>query len=113
MRRETFGRWRDDETSPWESGSWRYRIIGKSCAPVDPYDSVHEGKILKTGMERPEIMALATANPCSLLCCPPSSMQKLFYRREQCFIDRETDDHDDEHDANHLIHRVEFPSIVQ
>ena len=40
-------------------------------------------------------------------------MQKPFPRGEQDFVRRESDQHDDQHDADHLIHRIEFTTKVQ
>ena len=41
-----------------------------------------------------------------LLTRPPAPVQKSFHRREKNFVGEQTDRHDDEHDADHLFHRI-------
>src|SRR5689334_5572443 len=43
----------------------------------------------------------------------PAPIHESFSGGEEGFVDRESDHNNDENDADHLIHRMEFPAIVQ
>src|ERR1700681_2235417 len=49
----------------------------------------------------------------SCLTRSPTAMQKSLNRREKDFVRKQTDDNDDEHDGDDLIHRAQFAAIVQ
>ena len=40
-------------------------------------------------------------------------MQETFPRGKQQFVGEKTDDHDHQHHADHLVHRIQFTAKVQ
>ena len=49
----------------------------------------------------------------SCLARAPAAMQKSLDRRKENFVGEQTDDNDDEHDGDDLIHRAQFAAIMQ
>src|ERR1700738_3805660 len=72
------------------------------------YQQPHDG--LKVA--KPEISGFATLRPVRKVrvpsgsSCAPSPMEKTLPRREHNFVREQTDDDDDEHDADNLVHGI-------
>src|SRR6266516_6891207 len=49
----------------------------------------------------------------SCLTRAPAAMEKFFYRRKEDFVRKQTDNNAHKHDGNDLIHRAQFPSVMQ
>src|SRR5438477_3150868 len=49
----------------------------------------------------------------SCLTRAPAAMEKFFYRRKEDFVRKQTDNNDDKHDGNDLVHRAQFPAVME
>ena len=80
---------------------------GESRVLLKPYSESNLADKITSALTLIETHTLKQTLPvCSRSASTPAPMEKALPRREQNFVRQQTDDNDDEHDANNLIHGI-------